>query len=233
MRHPNIPSWKAIAVFTASAAMTAGGAALGIWGTGGGLGNLASASVPATPKVASVPASAVPNSSTTTTAPAPTTTAPAPTTTVAAPTTTAPAPTTTAAPTLSPAQLAAQAALGYVTAHYPGSGTAQVLKNEPDVEKGNAVFDVRTMAPNGTIYVVHVSQASDAVLWANAAEGQVAPTTTVAAPTTTSTTPTPTTSPSPTKSPDSMDAPDQQKTSSTDQQKTSSTDQQKTSSKDG
>lgn len=75
------------------------------------------------------------------------------------------------------ASAADQAALAYVTSTYPGSGTAQVLKTEPDVDRGVAVFDVRVLAPNGTIYVVHVDQSSNAVLWVNPAENQTPPST--------------------------------------------------------
>ncbi len=67
---------------------------------------------------------------------------------------------------------AGSTALAYVQAHYPGSGTGQILKTEPDVDRGVAVYDVRTLAPNGTIYVVHVQQSNDAVLWVNTAERQ-------------------------------------------------------------
>jgi len=63
-----------------------------------------------------------------------------------------------------------KAALHYVDAHYPGSGQARVLETEPDVDRGVAVYDVRILAPNGTIYVVHVQQSNNAVLWANRAE---------------------------------------------------------------
>lgn len=65
-----------------------------------------------------------------------------------------------------------QAAIHYVDAHYPGRGQARVLVTEPDVDRGVAVYDVRILAPNGTIYVVHVQQSNNAVLWANQAESQ-------------------------------------------------------------
>ncbi len=66
-----------------------------------------------------------------------------------------------------------QAAVHYVDSHYPGPGTARVTRTEPDVERGVPVYDVRVVAPDGTIYVVHVRQAGDAVLSANPAERQV------------------------------------------------------------
>ncbi|MHB8620149.1 MAG: PepSY domain-containing protein [Chloroflexota bacterium] len=67
-------------------------------------------------------------------------------------------------------------ALSYVQANYGGSGTAQVLKTEADVDKGVPVYDVRTLAPNGTVYVVQVAQSNDAVVSASVAEGQAATT---------------------------------------------------------
>lgn len=67
-----------------------------------------------------------------------------------------------------------RAAAAYVTAHYPGSGRAQVLATEPDdTDRGQAVWDVQVLAPNGTRYEVHVSMASGTVLSAGRAEGQV------------------------------------------------------------
>ncbi|MHB1598114.1 MAG: PepSY domain-containing protein [Acidimicrobiales bacterium] len=63
-----------------------------------------------------------------------------------------------------------QAAVNYVDSHYPGPGAAQLLKTEPDVDRGVAVYDVRVAAPNGTTYVVHVQQSNEAVLFANPAE---------------------------------------------------------------
>jgi len=60
----------------------------------------------------------------------------------------------------------------YVEAHYAGSKQATVLKTEADHEHGVAVYDVRVLAPNGTVYVVHVQQSNNAVLSANQAEGQ-------------------------------------------------------------
>ncbi|MCL4543638.1 MAG: PepSY domain-containing protein [Chloroflexi bacterium] len=64
------------------------------------------------------------------------------------------------------------AAISYVDATYPGSGQASILKTEPDVDRGVAVYDVRVLAPNGTTYVVHIQQSNDTVLWANRAESQ-------------------------------------------------------------
>ncbi len=82
-----------------------------------------------------------------------------------------------------------QTAVSYVNSHYPGGGAAQVLKSEPDVERGVPVYDVRVVAPNGTTYVVHVQRSNDAVLSVNAAERQV-----TSATTTTTTTAPPATS---------------------------------------
>ncbi len=59
----------------------------------------------------------------------------------------------------------------YVDQHYPGSGTAQVLKNEADHEHGIAVFDVRIKAPNGAIYSVTVQTSNDQVMSAQAPSG--------------------------------------------------------------
>jgi hypothetical protein len=78
--------------------------------------------------------------------------------------------------TASPAA-ADQATVSYLTSHYPGSGTARVLATERDHDRGQAVYDVRALAPDGTVYVVHVSQASGAVLWTSRAESQTAGTT--------------------------------------------------------
>lgn len=70
------------------------------------------------------------------------------------------------------------AALSWVDVHASGTGRAGVVKTEADVEKGVCVFDVRTMAPNGSIWVVQVSRsavaASEVVLSANLAEGSPA-----------------------------------------------------------
>ncbi|MHB1712886.1 MAG: hypothetical protein ACYCV7_16070 [Acidimicrobiales bacterium] len=66
-----------------------------------------------------------------------------------------------------------QAAVSYVNANYPGSGTANVLVTSPDVEHGVPVYDIRIVAPSGTTYVVHVQRSNDAVLSANLAETQV------------------------------------------------------------
>ncbi len=68
-----------------------------------------------------------------------------------------------------------QAAVNYVDSHHPGPGAAQLLKTEPDVDRGVPVYDVRVVAPNGTAYVVHVQQSNDAVLFTNPAEHQVTP----------------------------------------------------------
>lgn len=63
-------------------------------------------------------------------------------------------------------------ALHYVSTHYAGNGQARVLKTEADVEHGVPVYDIRTQAPNGTAYVVHVQRSNNAVLWVNQAESQ-------------------------------------------------------------
>lgn len=64
------------------------------------------------------------------------------------------------------------AAIRYVNAHYPGNRQATVLKTEADHEHGIPVYDVRTLAPNGTVYVVHVQQSNAAILTVNRAENQ-------------------------------------------------------------
>lgn len=66
-----------------------------------------------------------------------------------------------------------QAAVSYVDTNYPGSGVANLLTTSADTEAGVPVYDVRIVAPNGSTYVVHVQQSSDAVLSANLAENQV------------------------------------------------------------
>lgn len=63
-------------------------------------------------------------------------------------------------------------AISYSSVHYPGPGAARVLSTERDTDRGQAVYDVRVLAQNGATYVIHVSRASGAVLWANKAEGQ-------------------------------------------------------------
>lgn len=69
-----------------------------------------------------------------------------------------------------------RAAAAYVAAHHPGPGRARVLATEPDdTDRGQAVWDVQVVAPNGTRYEVHVSRASGAVLSAGRAEGQARP----------------------------------------------------------
>lgn len=66
-----------------------------------------------------------------------------------------------------------QVAISYVESHFPGSGTARVLTSEADVDRGIAVFDVRTLAPNGVIYVVQVARSNDSVLVVKPAESQM------------------------------------------------------------
>lgn len=67
-----------------------------------------------------------------------------------------------------------RAAISYAKVHYRGSTAARVLATEPDTERGRAVYDVRVLAPNGAVYVVHVSRAGSSVLWASKAEAQTA-----------------------------------------------------------
>ena len=67
---------------------------------------------------------------------------------------------------------AEQAAITYVNDHYPGNGTSKILKVENDTENGTAVFDIKVLAPNGTVYVVQVSQSTDTVISAHPAENQ-------------------------------------------------------------
>lgn len=69
-------------------------------------------------------------------------------------------------------QRADRAAIAWVKAHHPGACRARVLQTEADVERGRAVFDVRTAAPNGTVYVVQVARSNAHVLWVNKAESQ-------------------------------------------------------------
>lgn len=65
-----------------------------------------------------------------------------------------------------------RAATAYVRTRHPGPGGIRVLATEPDTERGVAVYDVRVLAPDRAIYVVHVQRATGRVLWANAAENQ-------------------------------------------------------------
>ena len=67
---------------------------------------------------------------------------------------------------------AEQAAIPYVNDLYPGIGTSKILKVENDTENGTAVFDIKVLAPNGTVYVVQVSQSTDTVISAHPAENQ-------------------------------------------------------------
>ena len=69
-------------------------------------------------------------------------------------------------------QRADRTAVAYVKAHYRGSCPARVLHNEADVEHGTAVFDVRTVAPNGRVYVVQVARSSGRVRSVDRAENQ-------------------------------------------------------------
>ncbi len=50
--------------------------------------------------------------------------------------------------------------------------THLVLTTEPDTERGQAVYDVRVLAPNHATYVAHVSRATGAVLRTSRTESQ-------------------------------------------------------------
>ncbi len=134
--------------------------------------------------------------------------------------------------TTTAAAAADQAALTYVSAHYAGSGTASVLKTEADTEKGVPVFDVRVLAPNGTVYVAHVNRSTDVVISVNPAE--VVPVITATP------TPTPASTTTPAKSDNSPDhtastskdspdhtAPEPQQTQQPEPKQTAQPDQQK------
>lgn len=69
---------------------------------------------------------------------------------------------------------AEQAALAYLSAHYPGSGTARVLSTQADREHGQAVYEITAVAPDGGIYEVYVSQATDTVLSAGREDSEEA-----------------------------------------------------------
>lgn len=71
----------------------------------------------------------------------------------------------------SPAQAEA-AAITYVKVHNAGAGQTRVLKVEADTESGVPVYDIRILAPNGTLYVVHVQRSNDSVLAESVAETQ-------------------------------------------------------------
>lgn len=114
-------------------------------------------------------------------------------------------PQTVSVQAVSTSALADQAAIAWVDANASGSGTAVVLKTEPDTEGPQhlAVFDVSIIAPNFLTYVVHVEASNYGVLSANLAEHQTttsstttsSTTSTTAASTTTTVAPTTTTSP--------------------------------------
>lgn len=70
------------------------------------------------------------------------------------------------------AQRAGRTAMTYVKDHYRGHCGSRVLRAEADVERGVPVYDVRTVAPNGTVYVVAVRRANDRVLRVSRAESQ-------------------------------------------------------------
>ncbi len=73
-------------------------------------------------------------------------------------------------------QAADQAALTYVDQHFPGAGTAAVLKTEADTERGVAVFDVSVKAPNGSTYSLAVRASDYSVISASLAESSATPT---------------------------------------------------------
>lgn len=62
---------------------------------------------------------------------------------------------------------AEQAALTYLTAKYPGTGTALVLSTHLSEEHGQAAYEVKAIAPDGKTYEVYVSKASGTVLKAS------------------------------------------------------------------
>ncbi len=64
------------------------------------------------------------------------------------------------------------AAAAYIQGRHPGPGTTRVLATEPDTDRGTAVYDVRILAPDAVVYVVHVQRGTGTVLWANTAEDQ-------------------------------------------------------------
>ena len=109
-----------------------------------------------------------PPSTTSTTAPPSTTSTtepPSTTTTTAPPSTTTttepPSTTTTTAPMVSPA-IADQAAIAWAEANAAGSGTAKVLETEP--EKENMVYEIKVLAPNGSIYEINVGMVTGKVI---------------------------------------------------------------------
>ena len=87
------------------------------------------------------------------------------TTTTAPPSTTSttepPSTTTTTAPMVSPA-IADQAAIAWAEANAAGSGTAKVLETEP--EKENMVYEIKVLAPNGSIYEINVGMVTGKVI---------------------------------------------------------------------
>ncbi len=70
------------------------------------------------------------------------------------------------------ARRADHAAVVYLDRHHRGACRPRVLRTEADVEHGVPVFDVRTAAANGTVYVVHVRRSNDGVLTVSRAESQ-------------------------------------------------------------
>ncbi len=87
-----------------------------------------------------------------------------------------------------------QAAIAYVDARYPGTGTAQVIQTEPDTDRGVAVYDIRIQAPDGTIHLLQLRRSDYALLAVTPAESQAPPgpstPTTAPAPTVPTTSPT-------------------------------------------
>ncbi len=113
----------------------------------------------------------------------------------------------------SPVAAADQAAVTYVGQHYPGTGTARVLRTEADTEHGVPVYDVVVQAPNGATYSLSVRASNDSVLSAHLAESSPTPLGTLAGPSPTSgETPDPSQSPEPKGTPEAQQTPESQQT---------------------
>ena len=61
-------------------------------------------------------------------------------------------------------------ALNYANANYKGQGIASIIKNEADSEKGIPVYDIKTLAPNGNIYIIHILRSNNSVLSSSISE---------------------------------------------------------------
>ena len=113
----------------------------------------------------------------------------------------------------SPVAAADQAALTYVSQHYPGAGTAKVLRTEADTEHGVAVYDVVVQAPNGATYSLSVRASNDSVLAAHLSESSPPQLGTLTGPSPTSAeTPDPSRTPEPTDTPDARQTPESHQT---------------------